>query len=104
MNDLNEFLDLRKYKKQTKIGKGTFGEVFKAVDEASSKVYAAKVSLNEFKESNKSFIINLKREADANAQLNHPVILKFIGYCPIDFQNELSMVSRNTSTNTKAKS
>lgn len=86
---MNEFLELNKYELQegAPIGKGQFGIVFKVLDKSDGKVFAAKISLSQLTEDQKPMITNLKREVNIISQLNHPSVLKFIGYSPTDFDN-----------------
>ena len=83
----NNFLELNKYKKDAKIGQGSFGRVFKVIEVSTGEVFAAKISILEVDEDQKALILNLMREVNIISQLNHPSILKFIGYSPIDFEN-----------------
>lgn len=88
MNNGNEFLNLKNYEKGVNLGHGTFGDVFKVKDKRTGVIYAAKISRNPLIEEDKSTILNIKREVNMNAQLNHPCILKFIGYSPTNFTEE----------------
>lgn len=54
----------------------------------ASEIFAAKISLIELTEDQKTLITNLKREVNIIANLNHPLILKFIGYSPIGFNGQ----------------
>ena len=89
---MSEFLDLSKFSQQSFINKGTFGEVYKVMKNETKEIFAAKISLNKLTEEQKSLITNLKREVDLMSQINHPSILKFIGYSPIDFNSEYKPV------------
>lgn len=91
MEGENGFLNLDNYEKQTRIGIGGFGEVFKLIEKRTGRIYAAKISLIDISEDQsdeQSLIIELKHEVNILAQLNHPSILKFIGYSPVNFKNE----------------
>lgn len=70
------------------IGQGAFGEVFKVKEEGTENIFAVKISLSKLIDCNRSFIINLRREVSILSQLNHPSVIKFIGYSPIDFIQE----------------
>lgn len=85
---MGDFLDLSKFSKQSFINEGSFGKVYKVIEKETGKVFAAKISQNNVDDDQKSLLINLKREIGIMSQLNHPSILKFIGYSPIDFDNE----------------
>ncbi|KAK8837546.1 hypothetical protein M9Y10_036546 [Tritrichomonas musculus] len=84
---MSDFLDLRKFTKQAKIGQGSFGQVFKIIEIDTETIFSAKISLTIFNENDKKFILNLRREVTILSQLNHPSILKFIGYSPFDFNH-----------------
>lgn len=103
---MSEFLDLINYEfsKRALIGQGAFGEVYKVIDKNSREVFAAKISLTKLTKDPKSLITNLKREINIISQLNHPSILKFIGYSPVDFNNNnypviITELSSNGSLN-----
>lgn len=42
-----DFLDIRNYKKQKKIGQGGFSEVYLVMEKGTENIYAAKISLKE---------------------------------------------------------
>lgn len=86
--DKKEFLPLDKYEKQIRIGYGGFGEVFKVLEKSTGKIFAAKISVIEITEDQKSLVIELRHEINILSQSNHPSILKFIGYSPINFIGE----------------
>ena len=79
-------LDLSKYIKQIKIGEGSFGIVYKVLEKETGNIYACKISKNEMSKKQDSQMINLTREISILSQLNHPSIMKFIGYSPINFR------------------
>ena len=83
-----EFLDLNNFEKLSIIGQGSFGKVFKVIKKDSKEIYAAKISLQQLNVDQQALITNLKREVNIISQLDHPSILKFIGYSPIDFSQE----------------
>lgn len=86
-NALNvDYLDLSKFAIKSKIGEGLYGQVFVVEDKETGELYAAKISKKKiFKQEEKN--TNIYREAQLISQLNHPCILKFIGYSPLDFDN-----------------
>ena len=55
-----------------KLGKGAFGEVFRAIDKKTGKVYALKKIIKLDKETEKE----VNREAQVQATLHHPNIIK----------------------------
>ena len=84
----SEFLNLEQFDLQDEIGKGSFGKVYKVINKRTEQVLAAKQSLSELDEEQSSLMRNLKHEVNILAQLNHPSVLKFIGYSPINFKGE----------------
>lgn len=82
------FLNLLKFEKNSKIGEGSFGEVFKVRDISSNEILAAKISLKELDYNDDKLMLNLKREISIMSQIKHPSIFRFIGYSPINFENE----------------
>lgn len=83
----NNFINLKKYSLKEKLGKGTFGQVFIAVEKETNNVYAAKVSLEEVDATKMDSLRNFTREVNIISQIGYPSILKFIGFSPFDFQN-----------------
>ena len=82
------FLDLSKYEILLKIGQGGFGKVFQVKEKRSGKILAAKISLQSLENVSKDNIRSLAREVNIISKLNHPSIVKFIGYSPVDFKNK----------------
>lgn len=81
-------LDINNFEVIQRIGTGTFSEVFVVKEKNSGKFYAAKVPLkpiNEFRDSEKK---DINREFSIMCKLNHPAILKMIGYCSENFNGE----------------
>ena len=83
--------DLKKFKLLDKIGKGQFGKVFKVKEIQTGLIYAAKISIQliDDEDESKSLIRNMTRELNIISRLNHPAIVKFIGFSPVDFNNDL---------------
>ena len=79
-------LNLDNYRKIEKIGKGGFGVVYTVAEKETNNIYAAKVSLRVLDAYSKDLVLNLSREIDIISQLNHPAILKYIGYNPNNFK------------------
>ena len=83
------FVDIKNYEKIGKIGQGGFGEVFKVKDKETGNLYAAKVSIDEVDKNSKELLDNISGEIDIFSKLNHPSILKFVGFSPKDYNNNL---------------
>lgn len=85
---MSEYINLNKFTIQEKLGKGAFGKVFKVIENDTQNIYAAKISKSEFTKEDPELIANIKSEVSILSQLNHPLVLKFIGYNPIDFNHK----------------
>lgn len=86
---MDEFINLKKFTIQAKIGQGSFGEVFKVLEEGTKNIFAAKISMSKLNEGDIKYSINLRREVNILSQLSHPSVLKFIGYSPYDFNQNM---------------
>ena len=84
----DKFIDLNQFEMLELIGSGAFSVVYKVKENETGKHYAAKV-LN-FKIDKDSSLQNevllLLREVNLISSLDHPAILKFIGFSPTDFE------------------
>lgn len=78
--------DLSKLSKLEEIRHGYFFKVYKVSDKETNKTYRAKISLEETLEEDYKIDISKKYELIHN--LNYPTILKYIGYSPVNFENE----------------
>ncbi|KAK8872218.1 hypothetical protein M9Y10_007983 [Tritrichomonas musculus] len=85
MNQDKSYLNLENFIILNKIGEGGFGEVFVVLNKDLGIKYVAKISKTPLTEHDEEFKLSLKREINLLAQINHPYVLKFIGYSPIDF-------------------
>lgn len=86
----NKFLDLNLFKIKSSIGEGASGKVYRVVKLETGEFYAAKVSkfmVDESTQDEQSTIL-LFREVNLMSLLNYPSILKFIGYCQTNFDND----------------
>lgn len=63
---------------QNQISTGSFGKVYKVKHKKTGEIYAAKISQQAFEESNNNII----------SKLNHPAILKFICFSPLNFKRK----------------
>ncbi|KAK8887659.1 hypothetical protein M9Y10_038712 [Tritrichomonas musculus] len=82
--------DLNKFELLEKIGSGSFGDVYKAKEKRTGKIYAAKISNQSIdqKDTPRSVIRNLVREVNILSKLNHPSILSFVGFSLKNFNGE----------------
>lgn len=77
-------LNLKQYIKGKVIGKGRYSQVVRVEQEGTGIVFAAKIS-NERVSNEVSK--NILSEINIMMSFNHPSILKFVGYSPVDFEN-----------------
>ena len=85
MNE-NSF-NLNDFQLLDKIGEGSYGKVYKIKDRTTKIIYAAKKSNKELDDSDE-VSIDIYQEVSILSQLNHPSVLKFIGYSPINFKQK----------------
>lgn len=80
--------DLNRFELLGKIGAGAFGVVYKAREKGKDTIYAAKITLKclDEEENINDDILNIVREVNILCKLNHPSIIKFIGFSPQDFE------------------
>lgn len=73
--------------------RNNFGIVYKVKEKNTGNIYAAKISLIDTDSEDDRALLNLKREISILSKINHPSIIKFIVYSPIDFdQNDRSTI------------
>lgn len=84
-NIFNE-IDINKYEKDHKIRQGGFGTVYEVKEKTTNKMYAAKVINGDAE--NEEFKKMINREIGVLTLIDHPTIIKLIGYSLIDFQRE----------------
>ena len=82
LND--NFVSLSKFKPGEMIQKDLFSKVYKIISKENGDVYLCKIS--RYKISDKD--TDLTQEIDLISHLDHPSLLKFIGYSPTNFKNE----------------
>ena len=87
-SDIEVSINLDKFIVQKKIGSGSFGKVYQIKDKITGEILASKVSIKELDEFDDDMIINISREINIISKLNHPSILKFIGFSLYDFKNK----------------
>ena len=74
MQNSDQTIDLSRFKQEGKLGEGSFGEVFKVTEISTGIAYAAKISFSTTDKNTRESIINLLREVNLNASMNHPYI------------------------------
>ncbi|KAK8845724.1 hypothetical protein M9Y10_020642 [Tritrichomonas musculus] len=85
---MNSSIELRNFAILERIGKGSFGEVYKIKNKKTGDVCAAKISLNVVDEESTEIIRDISREVNILSKINNISILKFIGFSSVNFQNE----------------
>lgn len=85
--------DINQYELGSVIGSGAYGTVYKAKEITTGKIYAAKILNNEIDyKTSRDNLRNLIREVVNMSKLNHPSVVKFIGFSPINYDNKLCPV------------
>ena len=79
------FLDLSLFERQDLIYRGRNSKIIEVIDRRNIK-YAAKVSLKKIDELTRYQLIEISRGLNIILKINHPSILKFIGYSPINYK------------------
>lgn len=80
-------LNLSNFVLLNKIGMGSFGKVYKVKRKKTGKIYSAKISIDSINDTSDDSIKNLISEINIISKLNHPCILKYFGFSPVDFKN-----------------
>lgn len=65
--------------------KSDFSKFYKFKEKETDNICTSQMSINQF---SKEELSNVHREIDVISNINHPNILKFIRFSPIDFKNE----------------
>ncbi|KAK8893048.1 hypothetical protein M9Y10_030307 [Tritrichomonas musculus] len=81
-------VDLDKFERKHKIGKGGFARVYKVIEKSTKKIYAAKIMMNELSDLDKSQKKNLAHELEVISSINYVSVMKFIGYSLTNFNNK----------------
>ena len=79
-------INLSRYEKEKKIGKGSFGTVYTVREKDTGKIYAAKVAIFDMDGCSSDTITNLEREIEIISKIDYPSVMKYIGYSSHDFK------------------
>ena len=88
----SNIIKLSNFIKQNCIGQGSYGKVYKVKELKSQEIYAAKVLIDTLNFTSNDQIIDISRELNIMSQLNHPSVLKLVGFSPFDFKKKLRPV------------
>ena len=80
-------LNLNNFKKKERISKDSYSVKYRVIEKGRNIVYSAKESNIEISNLCKEEIENLKKDVNILSSMNHPYILKFIGYSSVNFDN-----------------
>lgn len=87
-----ELYDLSQLILLDNIGHGSFGKVFKVKHKETNQIYAAKISINKLETYSEQELLNMSREVSIMSKINHPSVLKFIGFNNKSFNKKLKPV------------
>ena len=87
MSYSDDFIDLKTFEIQAKIGKGKYSKVYEVANKKNGKKYVAK-SLSDSFNVKRERIIDILHEVNITIKLNHPSIIKVYGYSPNNFKND----------------
>ncbi|KAK8847128.1 hypothetical protein M9Y10_019709 [Tritrichomonas musculus] len=85
---LGQFYTLEDFIMQNKIGEGSFAKVYLVREKKTGTIFAAKILKQIFDENDTVQITNLSREVNIISRINHPSVLKFILFSPINFKHK----------------
>ena len=80
--------DLNQFERQDRIGKGSFGKVYKVLNKKTGEIQACKISILPIDSCNDDLLRSMERELDIISQLDFPSVLKFIGFSQNNFKNQ----------------
>ena len=83
-----EPFSLSNYIMQNKIGEGAFGKVYQVKNKKTGQIFAAKISIDKIEDISEDSLIDLYREVNIISNLDHPSVLKFIGFSPKNFKGK----------------
>lgn len=84
----SEFIDLKNFTKSTNVKAKYPYYSFKVIEQNTNNIYLAKEFRYPIYKFNRNEIISLSQEINVFSQVNHPSILKFVGYNPINFDKK----------------
>lgn len=76
-----KYVDLTNFEKQEFVSRGSYSGVYKILDKRTGKYYAAK----EFKN---HYYLDLLRELNYLIEIDHPSVIKFVGFSPVNFKRK----------------
>lgn len=85
---VDTYIDLNEFYQKEKIGEGQYGKVYLVQHKKTCEFFAAKILNIQNDSQSKEEMISLSHEVNNNAGMNHPSIIKFIGYSPTNFNQE----------------
>lgn len=85
---MSVFLDLKKFEIKEESVKRRFYSVYNVLEKATGIVYSSERLKYKIQDSTFYELINFSREVNTISKLNHPSILRFIGYSPVDFNKQ----------------
>ncbi|KAK8854132.1 hypothetical protein M9Y10_016686 [Tritrichomonas musculus] len=92
-NSIKDYtLNLDKYEQKELIRKNEFSKTFKVIEKDTNNIYAAKISNIDISQFSNEQMLNIAIEFNSISQLNHPSILRFVGFSPRSYKNEAKPV------------
>lgn len=88
----NFYLDLSKYERQNNISKSDFCKLYKFQDKETKNIYFGQMSMMTINQIKKNELPKFEKEIKIIKELNHPSLLKLIGFSPFDFKKQLKPV------------
>lgn len=88
LNEENGLFDLNDFIMQNKIGEGAFGKVYQVKNKKTGQFCAAKISIEKTEDISRGSLLDLYREVSIISKLDHPAVLKFVGFSPNNFKGK----------------
>lgn len=83
----NCFIEINDFTRKQLICKSEFSKIYKIKNKKNNEIYSAKVDILNMNKLTKKDIVSISQEINILSKLNHPSIIKFFGYSPVDFKN-----------------